>query len=94
MADDPRQILATSKDGKELSNAAVTLARSADQADQQALLGALTDSAFLLRLDTTQDYEGNPKRLRLRRVLDELARNKAPAAARTLVSLAGDKPFI
>jgi hypothetical protein len=94
MPDDPIRILQESRDGKQLSNAAVTLARSSDSAAHQSLLGFLISSEFLLRLDSAEDYLGYPKRLRLRRVLDELARNPAPAGHQTLARLARDPGFV
>jgi hypothetical protein len=94
MPDDPTKILQDSSDARELSKAAVALARGADPAAHQTLLRHLTASEFLLRLDSAEDYLGYPKRLRLRRVLDELARNPAPAGHKTLAALAGDSTFV
>ncbi len=93
ISDDPASVLDTSRDPKELMRAAARLAASERPEDQQRLARALTSDAVLARLNAPQEYAGDPQRLRLRPVLEALARNPAPAADETLLELARSDDF-
>lgn len=84
--------LKTSKDSKELVFAAQSLAASENPSDLDGLYQFLTENAFLFRLDSEEAYQGKPERLRLRRVLQGLAKN--PAGHRILVALAQNDIFL
>lgn len=91
--DDSARALDASRDPKELMRAAARLAASERPEDQQRLARALTSDAVLARLNAPQEYAGDPRRLRLRPVLEALARNPAPAADETLLELARSDDF-
>ena len=86
--------LSGSDDPKALVHAAQGLATSDQPPDHSALLGFLRQESFLLRLDSEEAYDGKPERLRLRRVLESLAKNDAPSAHAVLDQLTQDRTFI
>lgn len=94
MNNPPQQVLQTSHDPKELTKAAAQLAASQAAADQQALLQALTSRPFLAQLNTEDEYAGPPRQLRVRRVLETLGTNSAPAARQTLLALLTNTVFV
>ncbi len=87
-------VLQSSTDPKDLLNAALALARSDQPADHDALLKHLQSEEFLYRLDSKADYAQPGKRLRLARVIDALAINKAASAAQSLVALGQTTAFV
>lgn len=88
---DSIQILDTSHDPKALAAAAFRLAASVDPADQQHLARALTSDALLSRLNAPEEYASTPERLRLRPILEALAKNAA--ARETLLRLTQSETF-
>ncbi len=94
MADSPVQVLKTSKDAKELVNAALSLARSKQPADHNELLRWLRSEEFLTRLDYESDYRNTGKRTRIRRVLEALSENNSSSAHDVLVALTQSPMFI
>jgi len=87
MREDLANILRTSAEPKELLKAAAELAASDDASDQEALRAALTSEDFLLRLNTAEEYRGDTRHLRLKRIMDQLAANPSPAARGTLLAM-------
>ena len=87
------QILQTSDDPKALGKAAVELAHSGAADDHDALCGSLRSPGFLARLHTEAEYEGPARRLRLRRVMEELVKNSAPSARAVLIELTASAEF-
>ena len=73
---------------------ALALAGSPSAEDHAELLARLESPAFLAQLDDETAYRGRPERLRLRRVLDALARNPAGSAQNVLVALTGSRAFL
>ncbi|MEJ7712146.1 MAG: hypothetical protein WKF84_20370 [Pyrinomonadaceae bacterium] len=95
MAENPVQVLETSKDSKELMRAALALARGQQPTDHDALLKHLRTQSFLSRLDSKDDYAAAAgKRLRISRVLEALGKNSSPSAHQTIVDLAQDRVFL
>jgi len=94
MPEDISSILDNSNNPKQLTQAAVTLARSNSSTDRAQVLARLHSSEFLLRMDSAEAYRGDPKRLNLWRVLDELARGKPETGHATLIELTRDASFI
>jgi hypothetical protein len=93
MAGDRISIMETSKDSKELLKTACTFAQSSESIDHELLLRFLRSQDFLQRLDSESDYAAEI-RLRIRRVLDELAKNQNPSARNILVALTQDQTFL
>ncbi|MFZ5764447.1 MAG: hypothetical protein ACOY4H_02485 [Thermodesulfobacteriota bacterium] len=79
---------------KQLISDAMALARSLRGEDHATLLGRLTSPEFLAELDNEEAYRGRPQRLRLRRILDELARNPTDSAHGVLVALTSNHAFL
>ncbi len=82
------------EDQKVLYSQACQLARSIQESDLQILQARLTDKAFLTKLDSAKDYEGQPTRLRVAGVLQILAENQSPAAPKLLLSLTTSSVFL
>jgi len=93
MAGDRISIMETSKDPKELLKTACTLAQSSESIDHELLLRFLRSEDFLRRLDSESDYAAET-RLRIRRVLDELVKNRTSSARNILVALIQDQTFL
>ena len=87
-------VLQTSKDPKQLAEAAFALARSDQDADHDRLLEWLKSPQSLSRLDSEEAYAGVARRLRIARVLDALSSNPAPSAKNVLVALTEVPAFI
>jgi len=87
MREDLANILRTSAEPKALLKAGAELAASEDAADQEALRAALRSDEFLLRLNTAEEYRGDTRHLRLKRIMDQLAGNPSPAARGTLLAM-------
>lgn len=94
MREDLAKILQTSKEPKELLKAGAELAASDNAADQKALRDALCTEDFLLRLNTVEEYAGDTKRLRLRRIFDQLVQNQSPYAKETILALVKSPPYL
>lgn len=77
----------------QLRDLAVGLAGSAADADLNHVGTALSDPAFLARLDSPTDYQGTYHQLRLSQVVRRLAENPATRAHRILVALTTSKEF-
>lgn len=65
-------VLRTSRDPKALSAHARLLAQSKSQSDHAELRTFLQSNEFLNRLDTQEQYQGPPRKLRLWEVLREI----------------------
>jgi hypothetical protein len=89
-----RRKATVSEDPREIVNIALGLARSPNPDDHQNLLRQLSSSAFLMRLDSPEEYRQTGRRLRVARVLEALATNPAPSARNVLVSLTESREFI
>jgi hypothetical protein len=89
---DPR-VLDSSLDRQELVKTAILFARSPLPEDQKALLRALRSEDFLNRLDSEQEYELEPRMLRVARILKALMDNTSPAAHQTLIALTQSPAF-
>lgn len=76
-----------------LRDRAAALAASASDADLNRVGTALSDPAFLVRLDSLTEYQGTYHRLRLSQVIRPLAENPAPRARALLVGLTTSKEF-
>ncbi|MHC4610652.1 MAG: hypothetical protein ACYS7M_09940, partial [Planctomycetota bacterium] len=94
MSEEPAQVMQTSDDPKELIQAAVQLARSEQRSDQEALLKSMRSQDFLLKLNSQEEYWGNPKGLRVARILEALRKNKASCARDTILELTKNPVFI
>jgi len=94
MSEEQVKVLQTSDDPKELMRAAAGLAASAERADHDALLRSLRSGSFLLRLNAAEEYAADPRRLRIKHVLEALAGNKAAPAQDTLLELTKSAEFI
>jgi len=92
MTIDARHVIEHSRSRKELVAAALTLARSRSSQDHDLLADALESADFLGRLDSEHEYEAE-RRLRVWRVLEDLARNPAPAAGQVLTRLTQSPVF-
>jgi hypothetical protein len=86
-------VLESSEDPKELQAAATRLASSGDSQALDALGRKLGSERLLSLLDSPEAYAGEPRRLRVRRILDELAANPSPRAQGVLVALARSPAF-
>jgi hypothetical protein len=84
----------TSKEQKFLYADAGKLARSTQESDLASLESQLTDTAFLSKLDSAEDYEGPAVRLRVAGVMQILAENTAPPARKVLLSLTTSPAFL
>lgn len=82
------------KGNQVLYSHACQLARSNQESDLQILQARLIDQNFLSRIDSAEDYEGQPKRLRLAGILQILAENHHPAASKVLLSLTTSPTFL
>ncbi|MEO6800580.1 MAG: hypothetical protein ABI178_11650 [Rhodanobacter sp.] len=91
---DAAGILQSSHDPGELLRVATQLAGSSKASEQHVLSQALTSDNFLLRLNTAEEYNGQPKRLRLSRIIDELRRNPSAVSRATLLALTQSPTFI
>lgn len=91
--EDSASALDASRDPDELMRAAARLAASDRPEDQQQLVRALTSDAVLARLNAPEEYAGDAQRLRVRRVLEALARNPSPTAHDTLLQLIRSDAF-
>jgi hypothetical protein len=87
MSEEKLKVLQSSKDPNQLLAVAVSLAGSLEPEDHTALLRFLQNSAFLSRLDSAEDYEKTPKRLRFCKVLEKLSANPTASAHAVLVQL-------
>lgn len=94
MVDQHQQVLESSKDPRELVQAAQALAASPRTADQEILLKHLRSGVFLARLDSEKEYLALPARLRLARVIKTLSKNNSRPARATLVHLTTDREFL
>jgi len=65
---------------------------SVDALDQAALRAALGDTVFLNRLDDDDKYRGPRQRLRVRRIIEQLAKN--PSGHPVLLALVSDTVFL
>jgi hypothetical protein len=79
---------------KQIIKDALDLAKSGREEDQIKLLSQLKSADFLAKLDDEKAYEGRPERLKIRRILDALARNDSEYARKTLVALTSNAVFI
>jgi len=77
-----------------LYSQACQLARSMQESDLQVLKARLTDKAFLAKLDSSKEYEGQPTRLRVAGVLQILSENPSPSAQKVLLSLTMSPVFL
>jgi hypothetical protein len=93
MADDPRTILRRSTDQRALVTAALALARSQEPPDHAELVRALGDEQLLHRLDTDDEVRNLRYRLRVERVTEALAENRAPSAHGALAALTSSSGF-
>jgi hypothetical protein len=84
---DASHLLATSRDRRELKNAAVLLASSDLPADHEILGRYLSSGEFLGRLDDPEAYEGSTASLRLSRVMEMLEENRMPSTDGVLLGL-------
>ncbi|MHB1011544.1 MAG: hypothetical protein ACYC37_01340, partial [Desulfobacteria bacterium] len=90
---DASHVLATSRDRRELKNAAVLLASSDAPADLEVLGRFLASGEFLGRLDGPEEYQGSTSSLRLSRVMETLEENRTPSADAVLLGLIGAPSF-
>jgi hypothetical protein len=72
---------------RDIARAARVYAAASDPEAHVVLVRHLADEAFLMRLDSEEDYDGPQRHLRLAGIVRELFENSAPAAAATLVTL-------
>ena len=86
---DASHVLATSRDRRELKNAALLLASSDSAADHEVLGRFLASGEFLGRLDGPEEYQGSTASLRLSRVMETLAENRIPSSDAVLLGLIG-----
>jgi hypothetical protein len=93
MSEEVIQTLQSSEDPKVLVRAAVLLAQSEQRSDHEALLKSLQSDRFLLRLNTQEEYWGDVRLLRARRILEALSANKSPSARDTLLALTRNPVF-
>jgi len=81
------RVLATSRDRRELKNAALLLASSDAPADHEVLGRYLASREFLGRLDGPEEYQGSTSSLRLSRVMETLEENRRPSTDGVLLGL-------
>ena len=86
---DASRVLATSRDRRELKNAALLLASSDSPGDLEVLGRYLASGEFLARLDGPEEYQGSTASLRLSRVMETLTENRTPSADAVLLGLIG-----
>ena len=86
-------IMRTSRDPKALSAHARLLAQSVSENDHVELKRYLQSNEFLNRLDTQEQYQGPPRKLRVWEVLRELRENDTPPARKLLVELTQSREF-
>ena len=87
------ETLRTSRDRRELKNAAVLLASSDVSADHEVLGRYLASGEFLGRLDGPEEYAGSTASLRLSRVMETLEENRRPSTDGVLLGLIGAPSF-
>jgi hypothetical protein len=81
------RILKDSRDGRELKNAAISLAAGSSPEDHRLLLRYLSAADFLGRLDSPESYTRTYRDLRLGRVVQTLAENRCSSADEVLLGL-------
>jgi hypothetical protein len=94
VSDAATNTLQSSRDPKQLLQAALALARSNQVQDHDNLSRWLSSSEFLSRLDSEKEYASTGRRLRIAMVLQALAMNAAPSARAVLVSLSQSQEFL
>ncbi|MFA6147119.1 MAG: hypothetical protein WC899_02790 [bacterium] len=87
MTDRDRNVLRESHDGRELKNAAISLAAGSSPEDHRLLLRYLSAADFLGRLDSPESYTRTYRDLRLGRVVQTLAENRCSSADEVLLGL-------
>lgn len=87
-------IFSDTDDPNALYKEACRLARSSTPGDLANLQAWITNDPFLNKIDTEEDYHGDPMRLRIAGILQILAENSAPAAAEVLLALTKSKIFL
>jgi hypothetical protein len=87
-------VLESSDDPNALLKAALELATSRDPDALRSLGGFLGSERVLSGLNTDEEYAAEPRLLRIRRILNELAGNPAPQAQEVLVALARSPAFL
>jgi hypothetical protein len=88
-------ILNLSSEPKLLVDTAVEFAASAEQVDQSTLLGILNSGAFLLKLNTANEYDRlKPKQLRIAKIIRVLRDCPHAASKQTLLGLARGGDFV
>lgn len=88
-------ILRTATEPKPLVDTAVEFAASADLGDQNTLLGFLNASDFLLKLNSTREYDSSrPKQLRVAKIIRVLRDSPHAASKQTLIGLARGGAFV
>jgi hypothetical protein len=90
---DASHALATSRDRRELKNAALLLASSDSPADLEVLGRYLASAEFLSRLDGPEEYQGSTSSLRLSRVMETIEENRIPSADAVLLGLIAAPSF-
>ncbi len=90
---DASHVLETSRERRELKNAALLMASSDAPADHEVLGRYLVSGEFLARLDGPEEYQGSTASLRLSRVMETLAENRIPAADAVLLGLIAAPSF-
>jgi hypothetical protein len=93
---DPREVaLDPMRSGHEIYIALKHLARSAEEADHEALRAGLSSPAILDRIDDAEAYHRAPReQLRVAGVMDALSKNTSPAAQKTVTVLAEREPYL
>ncbi|MFH1380120.1 MAG: hypothetical protein ABII23_07580, partial [bacterium] len=94
MNTNPRNVLESSQDKEQLMQAAISLARSGQPADQKILLKFLQSSEFLLRLNSKKEYGRSREFLLIGELLTELSQNRSPVAQDTLIKLTQSQEFV
>jgi hypothetical protein len=84
----------TSKEQKILYADAVKFARSTQESDLARLESLLTDTEFLLKLDSSEAYNGPAVQLHIAGVMQILSENSAPPARKVLLSLTTSLAFL
>ena len=86
-------MLRSSRDGRDLKNAAIFLAKGRVPEDHKVLGRYLGKKEFLGRLDPPEAYDGRFQDLRLGRVVQTLADNRCASADEVLVGLIASRDF-
>lgn len=94
MAPSDTSVLQNSNDSRALMKSTVKLANSESAQDHSTLVAYLAREEFLNRLDSEDDYLGQPTQLRLARVLKFLMENRSTSAKQALVSLSQKAEFV